>query len=150
MLKQWHIQNPRSQLSLNMYISYSGFHFFAHTAQSTALKRPYSANMKNTIFCVSRSLSTDVTVSPYTNSSLKYKRIAFPFFYCMIHFSSYGQQLQTRKQLHVVLYLFYPLLSIEHLICTTILFTLHSYPCPHSISSVGCNAVCSLVCCKIY
>ena len=40
-LKIWYIQNPRSQLSLNMYISYSGFQFHPHITQPMTLNWSY-------------------------------------------------------------------------------------------------------------
>ena len=65
MLKNWYIQNPRVQLSSNMYISYCGFYFYAHTAQPMTPNWPLSPNFKNTVFCASCFSSTEVTRSLY-------------------------------------------------------------------------------------
>ena len=74
MLKNWYIENLRARLSLNMYISYSDFHFYAHTAQPMTLSWPYFPNMKKTVFCASRFSSTEDT------RSLFYEACTKPFY----------------------------------------------------------------------
>ena len=90
MLKNWYIQNPRAQLSLNMYISSIVFYFYAQNTRPITLDWSPCLNFKNTVFCVSCFSLTEVTRSLY------YRACTMPLFigefYCDAAHSSVNHQ----------------------------------------------------------